>query len=419
MKTQQPLLFCSILMIFLALQASGHASSRGDFRPGHLITINNDTIYGLIDQSGNITDRISFKESGSREVVRYAPSQIKELRMDDGKYYVSRRIERVGDEREVFLEYLLEGIVHLFYIRLDNSDHYFIEKEGMLTLLSNERRTYVADKDRHDLSSQGVREGREYALRAAPYWGTLTYLFQEAPEIIPDIPNTSFNHRSLIDITSRYHDLVCDDFDCIDYTRFTRLEFYLSPRTGMTGSWFGLAGSADWLGAVSPMAGFQVRIVHVQSPSWNLLTGIDYTASSSFSGDIHVKRGFRGTQTYDMKIDYQILRIPIVVQYNSGKGKIQPVAVLGFNNNILLNRSHQMTVKTIYEHNSYNLDSEFKGYQMGFTAGAGLNYRLDYRRNLYLRSDAELRMPFKHSTDRMEKQRTLAAFLVFGYEFKL
>lgn len=58
-------------------------------------------------------------------------------------------------------------------------------------------------------------------------------------------------------------------------------------------------------------------------------------------------------------------------------------------------------------------ESDFRGYQMGFNPGGGLNYR----RNLYLRTDAELRMPFKDSKEKMERQRTLAALLVFGYEW--
>jgi hypothetical protein len=166
----------------------------------------------------------------------------------------------------------------------------------------------------------------------------------------------------------------------------------------------------------------QVRIAHVQSPNWNLLTGIDYISPTSFAGEINVRRGFRGTQTYNAIIDYQVLRIPIAVQYNSGKGRTQPVAMLGLNNVFLLNRSHLMAVRSKYGYDQYVdtvIDSEFKGYQMGFIAGGGLNYRLDYNRNVYLRLDAELRMPFKHSIDRMERQRTIGTFLVFGYEFKM
>jgi hypothetical protein len=412
----------ALLLLVLVLPEAANASSRGDFRPGYLVMVSNDTIHGLVDQSRNIADLVLFRETGSREVVRYTPDQVREIRMEPGKYYVSRKIERGGEQRQLFLEYLLEGIVHLFYVKIDNTDHYYIEKDGRLTLLTNERRTYIADGQVHNLNSPGVVEGREYALRAAPYWGTLTFLFQEAPEILPDIPNTSFNHRSLIDITSRYHDLVCDDFDCIDYTRVTRLEYYVSPRTGLAGSWFGMAGSSDWLGDFSAVAGLQVRIAHVQSPNWNLLTGIDYISPTSFAGEINVRRGFRGTQTYNAIIDYQVLRIPIAVQYNSGKGRTQPVAMLGLNNVFLLNRSHLMAVRSKYGYDQYVdtvIDSEFKGYQMGFTAGGGLNYRLDYNRNVYLRLDAELRMPFKHSIDRMERQRTIGTFLVFGYEFKM
>jgi hypothetical protein len=195
MKTKEFLLACGLIFSFLAMPSSASASSRGDFRPGYMVMVSNDTLYGLVDQSINIVDRVLFRETGSREVVRYTPAQVREIRMEPGKYYVSRTIEREGEETMLFLEYLLEGIVHLFYIKLDNADHYYIEKDGRLTLLSNERRTYIADGKVHNLHSPGVIEGREYALRTAPYWGTLTYLFKEAPEIFPDIPNTSFNHR--------------------------------------------------------------------------------------------------------------------------------------------------------------------------------------------------------------------------------
>jgi hypothetical protein len=417
MKTKEFLLACGLIFSFLAMPSSASASSRGDFRPGYLVTVNNDTVHGLIDQSVNIAERVLFRETGSREVVRYTPDQVREIRMEPGKYFVSRKIEKGGVERQLFLEYLLEGIVHLFYVKFDNADHYYIEKDGRLTHLSNERRTFIADGQVHSLNSPGVVEGREYALRAAPYWGTLTFLFQEAPELFPDIPNTSFNHRSLINITSRYHDLVCDDFDCIDYTRFTRVEYFLSPRTGLARSWMGMASAPQRLESSATMAGLQVRIVHVQSPRWNLLTGIDFVSSSSFTGDVTL-RWLQGPQTYNLIVDYQMLRIPVAVQYSPQRGRIQPIAQLGFSNIILLNRNYEIRIPPVGR--DITSDYEFKAYQMGFNGGAGLNFRLDYQRNVYLRADAELRLPFHYSNyDIMSKQRTLGAYLVLGYEFKL
>jgi hypothetical protein len=315
------------------------------------------------------------------------------------------------EEKLVFLEFLLYGIVNLYHLQIDKEDYYYIEKDGAMHWLSNEKKI--------------VTEGnKSYLVRSSPYHGILTWLFQDANVIIPDIPKAKYNHSSLIKLTASYHDLVCDDFECIDYTKTTKVRLFVSPRTGVAGSWFGLAGSDDYLDNYSAVLGLQLRIIHVQMPSgWSLLTGIDYSGPNSFSGVINVRRGYRGTALYDMAVEYQMLKFPVAFQYIGGKGRIQPIVSLGFNNLFLFKRDYLMQRISVYDGEAVpgniEIDAGFKLYQMGFNTGLGLNYRIDYNRNIYLKTDLEMRMPFKQSSDKIERQRTFGALLMLGYEFRL
>jgi hypothetical protein len=408
-----------ILPAILFIGESAYASRTSiDFRPGHIVTTGNDTVFGLIDINTSIIDRCVFRLTPDSGVTVYNPDEIREFRIDGAKYFVSNKITVNEEEKQLFLEYLLHGIVNLYFINIDNQDYYFVEKEGIIHPLSNERKTVT----RPDISSTAPGEAtlKTYQVRSAPYQGLLTWLFQDAPEVLPLVQNTQFNHRSLIKLTSDYHNMVCDDFDCIDFTRSTRLEMYISTKTGMTNAWFSFVGHDGAIHDMAMMAGFNIRLVHVQFPrGLSLLTGLDYARRLSFTGEVYSMR-LGGKPWYLSDINYDVIKIPVIVQYNFGGGRVQPLASIGYNNLLLVNKDCNL-LKPGYHPDDppTHLYSGYSTYQMGLAAGFGLNYRLDYRRNIILKTDVEYMMPFIHSKEKLERQQTISSLLTLGYEIKL
>jgi hypothetical protein len=288
-----------------------------------------------------------------------------------------------------------------------------------LHFLSNELRTRIIDTQ-EEADRLGLRLGAEYAIRSAPYKGILTYLFQEAPGVAPEIQKTRFNHKSLIGLTSMYHDMVCDDFDCVDFTRSTRLQYFVSPKAGFAGLRLTMDGSDEYLNDMAGAIGVQLRIIHVQfPPGLSFVTGLDFGGRNSFGGELIIRRGYSGTATYNFDINYILFKIPVAFQYNFRTGRVQPTLSIGYNNLFLADRTGIVMRTYQYYHSPQPLDSDFKFYQMGLNAGVGLNYSLDYNKSIFVRTDFEMRMPFKHSLDKIERQRTIAGLLMFGYEFRI
>ena len=200
-----------LLVISVVLISSmAEVFSQADFRNGYVVKNNNDTLHGLLDYKGNKANakKCIFKADAHAEKQEFAPEDIKAYRFIDSKYYISRSIKARDQEELVFLEFLINGTVDIFYYRDELSgEHYLIENsDGQLFELKNEEKELIV----RDVIT--VRESKEYI-------GVLKYTFKESPVISKQVENMSLNHKSLIDITHAYHNEVCINEECIIYEK--------------------------------------------------------------------------------------------------------------------------------------------------------------------------------------------------------
>lgn len=192
-----------IFICFLTLKA------QYDFRDGYFIKNNDDTIHGLIDYKGR---NVSAKKCIYRVNVNsknqvFKPDQIKAYRYTNSKYYVSKFVD-TGDKKEyIFLEFLINGIVDIYYYHDDLGDHYFIDDgSGNLYALKNEDKEIIKDNVLY------TKESKEYV-------GVLRYTFKDSPTVSNQVQNISLDHKSLLKITQEYHNEVCTDEECIIYEK--------------------------------------------------------------------------------------------------------------------------------------------------------------------------------------------------------
>ncbi len=201
---RKPTLF--IFFLFCLIKLSGQT----DFRPGCVITNENDTLHGLIDYRGDARNarRCDFRESMTAPVREFLPFSIQGYRFGDkGKYYVSKKVTTDKGEVELFMEFLVNGISDLYYYSDGFNFHYYLEKiDGQIFELTNEEKKFSVD-------------GRDYIGDSKRYVGLLKYAFSDCPQLFPDINNSRMEDRSLINITRKYHDYVCDDQQCIIYEK--------------------------------------------------------------------------------------------------------------------------------------------------------------------------------------------------------
>ena len=105
-----------IIILFLSLI---DLKGQTVFRPGYVITNNNDTLRGLIDYRNETKSATTcvFKESETSTAKEFKPFDIKGYGFTDNKYYVSKNVKSKDQEIPLFLEYLVNGEYRFVLLR--------------------------------------------------------------------------------------------------------------------------------------------------------------------------------------------------------------------------------------------------------------------------------------------------------------
>ncbi|MDR0940335.1 MAG: hypothetical protein LBN29_13510 [Mediterranea sp.] len=278
-------------------------SAQLNYRPGYIITLARDTVYGEIDLRTNRmnAEHCTFRASGSEEAISYAPFEIEGYRFTkEGKYYVSRYIEmKRGQRQPVFLEYLVQGIKSLYYYEETGyTDIYFIDKDGALVKV---------DAPRLDSDMLVALNGRDR------YIPILRYVFDDYPALDTQIDKTKFDRKSLIELTKSYHYAVCTTGEeCVEFETEEkappRMRWTLAPYAGVTRySYAGLMRSDALL-----LVGVTFTIAN---PRW----------SDSFSAVVDLSYS-RASST-----DTSVFSSKLGVKYTYPKGVVRPFAEVGVN----------------------------------------------------------------------------------------
>lgn len=192
-------------IIWMLCLSAHMASAQTDFRPGYVIKVPGDTLYGEIDYRGDLLmSNVCRFRNEHKETKDYTPHDIFAYRFIDSKFYVSKDV----NGKRNFLEYLLNGEVNVYYMRDDNGDHYYINRDG---------EDLVEIPYQEDIRQIG---GRQVLYSTNHHVGLLTYYMQDAPQLKPKIDRMKApSHQNLIKIAEEYHHAVCDDKDCIIYEK--------------------------------------------------------------------------------------------------------------------------------------------------------------------------------------------------------
>jgi len=195
------------LLLLIFLFATGVIDAQTDFRPGYIIKINGDTLFGEIDYRGDILmgTLCRFKSENTAIETIYSPDDIAGYRFNNSKYFVSKEF----NGKKIFFEFLIKGKIDIFYHKNDLGDHYFLEKDSTELVEIPQDETEIREKD-----------GLKYLYVSKKHIGLLMYYMQDAPEFqarIADMGN--LDHKTLIKLAEDYHNKVCGDRACIIYEK--------------------------------------------------------------------------------------------------------------------------------------------------------------------------------------------------------
>jgi hypothetical protein len=189
----------SIVALFLIISFLAF-SQYTNFRKGYIISLENDTVSGLIDFKLDEENMhfLNFQAEGETNARQYFPGEITGYRLiDDGKFYVSKEIEiRKNQFRTVFVEFLVQGVKNLYFYTEDDIEYYLIDDEsGELIVLS---------KKPDEIINNRIVEDTKYR-------GILKYIFREYENIHKKTDVAIFHRKEMINLTKDYHEKVCKD----------------------------------------------------------------------------------------------------------------------------------------------------------------------------------------------------------------
>ena len=215
----EPLIIC--LLLFAPI-----LNAQTDFRPGYVIDFSGDTLYGDIDYRGDmLMGSICRLQIHEGEITEYSPYDIAGFRFIDSKFFVSKEISG----KMVFLEYLINGKVSIFYLRDDLGDHYYIDKDGLgITELLYEEG--VKSVNLHKTVYENT-ETEEIMFNTTKHIGYLKVYMQDYPEIFSKIESLQKPDQApLIRLAEKYHNGVCPDEMCVVYEKkLPLIHFALEP----------------------------------------------------------------------------------------------------------------------------------------------------------------------------------------------
>lgn len=218
------------LILISILSFSLFADGQANYKKGYIITNNDDTIHGRINDRGDYRNtRVCwFKEGKNTKAVKYLPSDIKAYRMLCDKYYMSRQVSKKGISTSTFVEVLIDGKVNLYYYVKGKKTSFYIEKEKSEQLigLTNEKLSELYQP----IPDTPVSYSKNYYLTNTAYLDTLSSVFRDDQKIQKTLHTTPYYRKALMRITKIYISDVCKGTDCLTYEKNITKN---NPRVGL------------------------------------------------------------------------------------------------------------------------------------------------------------------------------------------
>ncbi|MDZ7741373.1 MAG: hypothetical protein U5Q03_06410 [Bacteroidota bacterium] len=355
----------TILLTLFLLFFIFNATSQKTFMEAYVLVSRSDTLYGEINNKNYYLNSqyCDFRPSDTDTVVRYYPGEIFGYSFMDGKFYISRELYLDGKDSLLFLEYLVNGELDVYFMQdKGRINHYFVARDSLpIRELKYEKKV-------------SNREGELMMIEKKPYLGILTYYTSDAPQLKDEIGQLNApEHKELINFAEKYHNLVCKDDACIVYEKrvpLTILVEGIGQFTSFREKIFGKGTENQWT--------FIGASVYLMNPRFSeksyLGLGIMKAPWSNRSGDfisqfkipisysyIHPKNGFSPTFRGAFNL-FPSFEYPITISFTPGV-KFQLGKVFA----------------RLFVDMEFVIHGEWKISYLATSYGIGLNYRIKRR----------------------------------------
>ena len=306
----------SLLLMAVTLTANAQTNPQ----PGYIITNNGDTIRGIIDFRTNekLSKQCLFRANGDSEGKTYKPGDIEGFRfVDNGKYFVTRRLNVYGEPELFFAEFMVQGKMNLYCVASDYDEYFFFEREdGEMAQLTN----------RALISASSLQDEKENLQQKKEQVGRVKLLLQDSWKAANGMNKMDMTRKQLVDVVRDYHRDVCTDgSSCmvyeykpesdkvkIHFKAFASYAYYSHEKTDKQDIDENYSGSAFDFGL-----GVEIDIERVMKGG-SLELGISYSPKAKFEHDVLVSGGHEPSHTVYEK-GRVVYAVGMVKRFGSGK----------------------------------------------------------------------------------------------------
>lgn len=362
------------------------AFSQADFKKGFVITLEKDTLFGLVGyrEGSKSYKACDFRKSTAEEIVTYQPNEIAGYGIVRGKFFVSRTIqEKKREPNLIFLEMVVKGLVSLYKF----GEVYFLEKDdGVLRQLINEKEeAFVGDNPQ--------QYKRRVLLQSNEHIAIMNMLLVDCSELSARIPKVHLTERQLTELIEDYN--TCKGVPFVTYkTEKPWVKTYI----GVTGG--GNFSKLDFIvnepaykyldGTFStsktPLAGLSLDIT---SPRLN--ERLSFHADFFYLNSKYYLYSITNTSssiTHDyISIELQQIKVPIGIRYTFPEKAITPYFNVGASNTVNINSSSSWIreIESGNTVNTYTNDAlDITRNQLGFWGGIGVLKSVSGNQNAFI-----------------------------------
>lgn len=399
------------LVLFIGITIGANSQIRSSLIDGFLVTNDGDTLVGKFKIKNPTTaSRICFFIlPNSSKVEKKIPDEIKLYRLSNGKYYVTKDYETKGIKTKVFMEYLLQGKVDIYYFRDNSGDHYFIEKEGEGRMIELSETPEIYNPD----YKIGIYN------KPSLYKGKLNSLLSDCDKIKPFVEQSKIDHESLISLGKTYHDFMCNDYECIIYSKGLikpHVQYEFVSKVSLDKFNFGNKLITDMGKSIALGVNFDIQNISVSNDKFSLKTGIllernfNYTLYSYQDNESEELMEYEGEEyrmsltknsltitELDIEPNITSLRIPILVNYNMNFSKTKLVGGIGASTKFNITKNSTL----MYRNSKSVMSKAIPFFMAGGECSVGLKVPLNKKIDVISSVNAEYVIdPFKDKYSR-------------------
>ena len=375
-----------ILFAIFAFSAA-IAMAQTNPKPGYVITNNGDTIRGIIDFRTNerLSRQCDFWANGGAVKTTYKPGDIEGFRFENnGKYFVTRRLNVTGEPELYFAEFMVHGKMNLYCITHNSDEFYFFEREdGEMAELTNRVASYQGEaKAALQQAKDDVQEKREQ-------YGKVKSLLLKSWKAVEGMDDNNMSRKQLINIVRDYHNDVCTDGGkCMVYEYTEKSDKIKSHfKTFASYAYYSteMLTNQPYVGENYPGGAFELGI-GMEFDFERVMRGFSMEIGVSYLPQYRSEHDFTYTETAELlkigdvssELEKSKLDIFIGAVERFGRNKIQPLVRCGIFAEIDFGAKEKSKVRPPYSSNVYDINYDLGTYvgHTGAYIGVGVQIPL-------------------------------------------